>query len=95
MDNLFLAQIPLPDDCFVPPPRDIKLPPFWQASPVAWFVFAECRFWLRNILDETLFCPAGKLIPCWGERSISLQFNNKKFTWTFLLAAVARVLDPH
>ncbi len=37
----------------------------------------------------TLFGPAGKLIPCWGERSISLQFNNKKFTWTFLLAAVS------
>ena len=37
----------------------------------------------------TLFGPAGKLIPCWGERSISLQFNNKKFTWSFLLAAVS------
>jgi hypothetical protein len=37
----------------------------------------------------TLFGPAGKLIPCWGERSISLQLNNKKFTWTFLLAAVS------
>ncbi len=37
----------------------------------------------------TLLGPAGKLIPCWGEKSISLQFNNRKFTWTFLLAAVS------
>jgi hypothetical protein len=52
MDNVYPAQIPLLDDCFVPP-RDIKLPPFWQARPAAWFVFLEFRFRLRNILDET------------------------------------------
>jgi hypothetical protein len=37
----------------------------------------------------TLFGSAGKLILCWGEKSISMQFNNRKFTWTFLLAAVS------
>jgi hypothetical protein len=37
----------------------------------------------------TFFGPAGKLIPCWGEKSISLQLYNRKFTWTFLLAAVS------
>ena len=44
--------MPLPDDGFIPP-RDIKLPPFWQSRPAAWFVFAESRFRLRNINDQT------------------------------------------
>jgi hypothetical protein len=52
MENVNPANIPLPDDGFIPP-RDIKLPPFWQARPAAWFVFVESRFRLRNIVDET------------------------------------------
>ena len=52
MENVDPANIPLPDDGFIPT-RDIKLPPFWQARPAAWFVFVESRFRLRNIVDET------------------------------------------
>ncbi len=32
--------------------------------------------------------PSGKTIPCWGEKTIDLSFNGRRFTWTFLLAAV-------
>ncbi len=32
---------------------------------------------------------AGQLIPCWGEKTINLSFQGKRFTWTFLLAAVS------
>jgi hypothetical protein len=32
--------------------------------------------------------PAGKNIPCWGERQLELSFNGRRFQWTFLLAAV-------
>jgi hypothetical protein len=52
MENVDPANIPLPDDGFIPP-RDIKLPPFWQSRPAAWFVIVESRFRLRNIVDET------------------------------------------
>jgi hypothetical protein len=52
MENVDPANIPLPDDGFIPP-RDIKLPPFWQSRPAGWFVFVESRFRLRNIVDET------------------------------------------
>ncbi len=52
MENVDPANIPLPDDGFIPP-WDIKLPPFWQARPAAWFVFVESRLRLRNIVDET------------------------------------------
>ena len=52
MENVDPANIPLPDDGFIPL-RDIKLPPFWQSRPAAWFVFVESRFRLRNIVDET------------------------------------------
>jgi hypothetical protein len=52
MENVDPANISLPDDGFIPP-RDIKLPPFWQSRPAAWFVFVESRFRLRNIVDET------------------------------------------
>jgi hypothetical protein len=52
VENVDQANIPLPDDGFIPP-RDIKLPPFWQSRPAAWFVFVESRFRLRNIVDET------------------------------------------
>jgi hypothetical protein len=52
MDNVDPALVPLPDDCFIPP-KDIKLPLFWQACPAVWFVFVESRFRLRNIVDKT------------------------------------------
>jgi hypothetical protein len=32
--------------------------------------------------------PAGKNIPCWGERRLELSFSGRRFQWTFLLAAV-------
>ncbi len=32
--------------------------------------------------------PTGQHIPCWGERQFTLSFNNKQFSWPFLLAAV-------
>ena len=32
---------------------------------------------------------SGQLIPCWGERSIELQFDGRRFVWTFLLADVS------
>jgi hypothetical protein len=38
MENVDPVNIPLPDDGFIPP-RDIKLLPFWQACPAAWFDF--------------------------------------------------------
>ncbi len=37
----------------------------------------------------TLFGPAGKLIPCWGEKTLVLSFNGRRFEWIFLLAAVS------
>jgi hypothetical protein len=52
MENVDPANIPLPDDGFIPP-VDIKLPLFWQSRPATGFVFLESRFWLRNIVDET------------------------------------------
>ncbi len=36
-----------------------------------------------------LFGPAGKIIPCWGEKYLVLSFNGRQFHWTFLLAAVS------
>ena len=30
----------------------------------------------------------GQVIPCWGERTLTLSFSGRSFTWTFLLAAV-------
>jgi hypothetical protein len=36
----------------------------------------------------SLFGPAGKIIPCWGETTLSLLFGGRRFEWTFLLAAV-------
>jgi hypothetical protein len=47
MENVDPANIPLPDDAFIPP-RDIKLPLFWQSRLAAWFVFVESRFRLHN-----------------------------------------------
>ena len=35
-----------------------------------------------------LYGPAGRLIPCWGERRLNLRFQGDSFPWTFLLAAV-------
>ncbi len=35
----------------------------------------------------TLFGPAGKLIPCWGQKTLVLSFNGRRFEWIFLLAA--------
>ena len=32
---------------------------------------------------------AGQPIPCWGERTLDLSFHGRKFSWTFLLAAVS------
>ncbi len=32
--------------------------------------------------------PAGRNIPCWGERWLDLCFNGRCFQWTFLLAAI-------
>jgi len=32
---------------------------------------------------------AGQLIPCWGEKTFNLSFQGRKFSWTFLLAAVS------
>jgi hypothetical protein len=32
---------------------------------------------------------AGRPIPCWGERTRDLSFHGRKFSWTFLLAAVS------
>ncbi len=32
--------------------------------------------------------PSGTAIPCWGEKEFELSFNNKKFKWPLLLAAV-------
>jgi hypothetical protein len=32
--------------------------------------------------------PAGRNIPCWGERRLDLCFNGRLFQWTFLLDAV-------
>ncbi len=39
--------------------------------------------------DPKLRGAAGQLIPCWGEKTINLSFQGKRFTWTFLLAAVS------
>jgi hypothetical protein len=46
------ALVPLPYDGFIPP-RDIKLPLFWQVRPAGWFIFVESHFRPCNILDET------------------------------------------
>jgi len=32
--------------------------------------------------------PGGTPIPCWGEKQLHLSFGGKKFSWSFLLAAV-------
>jgi hypothetical protein len=32
--------------------------------------------------------PSGKTIPCWGEKTLALQFGDRSFQWTFLLADV-------
>ncbi len=32
--------------------------------------------------------PSGTAIPCWGEKEFELSFDNKKFKWPLLLAAV-------
>jgi hypothetical protein len=48
--SVFL-KYPLLEDGHIPP-RDIKLLPFWQTRRLAWFVFVESRFRLRNIVDE-------------------------------------------
>ena len=32
---------------------------------------------------------AGQLIPCWGEKTFDLSFQGRRFSWTFLLAAVS------
>jgi hypothetical protein len=52
MENVDPADLPLPDDGFIPL-LDIKLPTFWQSRLAAWFVFVESRFRLRNIVNET------------------------------------------
>jgi hypothetical protein len=31
--------------------------------------------------------PAGKNVPCWGERCLDLSLSGHKFQWPFLLAA--------
>ena len=36
-----------------------------------------------------LFGPAGRLIPCWGDRLVHLRFQDQDFSWKFLLADVA------
>jgi hypothetical protein len=33
--------------------------------------------------------PSGTAIRCWGERKLSLSFDGRPFTWTFLLADVS------
>ena len=30
----------------------VKMPPFWQAAPEAWFGVAEAQFELRHVVDE-------------------------------------------
>jgi len=37
---------------------------------------------------QKLTGPDGQLIPCWGEKKISLVFHERRFTWTFLLTDV-------
>jgi hypothetical protein len=37
----------------------------------------------------SLFGPAGKIIPCWGETTLPLSFDGRRFEWTFLLATVS------
>jgi hypothetical protein len=32
---------------------------------------------------------AGQPFPCWGKRTLALSFHGRKFSWTFLLAAVS------
>jgi hypothetical protein len=32
--------------------------------------------------------PSGKTIPCWGEKTFTMQFGDRRFQWTFLLAKV-------
>ncbi len=32
--------------------------------------------------------PAGRSIPCWGEKKLDLLFHGLRFSWVFLLAAV-------
>ncbi len=43
----------------------------------------------RAPFGPTLFGPAGKIIPSWGETTLTLSFNGRRFQWTFLLAAVS------
>ena len=33
--------------------------------------------------------PSGSVIPCWGELSLNVMFFGRKYSWTFLLAAVS------
>jgi hypothetical protein len=35
-----------------PSAASVKLPPFWQAAPEAWFGVAEAQFELRHVVDE-------------------------------------------
>lgn len=32
--------------------KDLKLPPFWPESPASWFMYAESRFRLNNVVSE-------------------------------------------
>ncbi len=36
-----------------------------------------------------LYGPAGQPIPCWGDRLVTLRFQDQNFSWKFLLADVA------
>ena len=36
-----------------------------------------------------LYGPAGQPIPCWGDRLVTLRFQDQDFSWKFLLADVA------
>jgi hypothetical protein len=36
-----------------------------------------------------LYGPAGQPIPCWGDRLVTLQFQDQDFSWKFLLTDVA------
>jgi hypothetical protein len=40
-------------------------------------------------LGPSLFGPAGKIISCWGKTTLPLSFDDRRFEWTFLLAAVS------
>ncbi len=40
-------------------------------------------------LGPKLYGPAGQPIPCWGDRLVTLKFQDQDFSWKFLLADVA------